>query len=69
MRDGDISVALTVKPNVIASLERIDSKRYAPLSMDNPLKPEYQACGELPGEPGYDEKTSLSYMRTDLHGI
>ncbi len=61
MRDGDIWVAVTVKPNVIASLERIDPKRYEPLSMANPLKPEQQGCGKLPGEPGYDENLSKLY--------
>ncbi|MEH7482504.1 alpha/beta hydrolase domain-containing protein [Neobacillus drentensis] len=61
MRDGDIWVSLTVKPNVVASLERIDPKRYAPLSMANPLPPEQQVCGKLPGEPGYDENLSKLY--------
>lgn len=58
LRDGDIWVAITVKPNVIASLKRIDSTRYAPLSMANPLPPEKQTVGKLPGEEGYDENLS-----------
>jgi hypothetical protein len=61
MRDGDIWVAVTVKPNVIASLKRIDPKRYAPLSMANPLPPDKQTTGKLPGEPGYDENLSKLY--------
>ncbi|WP_409304136.1 alpha/beta hydrolase domain-containing protein [Peribacillus sp. SCS-155] len=61
LRDGDIWVSVTVKPNVIASLKRIDPKRYAPLSMANPLSPELQACGKLPGEAGYDENLSKLY--------
>ncbi|WCK54961.1 alpha/beta hydrolase domain-containing protein [Aneurinibacillus sp. Ricciae_BoGa-3] len=61
LRDGDIWVALTVKPNVIASLKRIDAKRYAPLSMANPLPPDKQSSGKLPGETGYDENLSKLY--------
>jgi hypothetical protein len=58
LRDGDIWVAVTVKPNVIASLKRIDSSRYAKLSMANPLPADKQVCGKLPGEAGYDENLS-----------
>lgn len=58
MRDGDIHVALTVKPISIAALKRFDAGRYARLSMANPLPPARQACGKLPDEPGYDENTS-----------
>lgn len=61
LRDGDIWVSMTVKPNVIASLERIDPERYTPLSMANPLPPELQKCGKLPEEPGYDENLSKLY--------
>jgi hypothetical protein len=58
MRDGDIWVAVTVKPISIAALQRFDAKRYGRLSMDNPLPASQQTCGRLPGEPGYDENTS-----------
>ena len=58
MRDGDIWVAATVKPISIASLQRFDAERYGPLSMANPLPPEEQTCGNLPGEDGYDENVS-----------
>jgi hypothetical protein len=61
LRDGDIWVAVTVKPNVIASLKRIDSKRYASLAMANPLPPEKQLCGLLPEQAGYDENVSKLY--------
>jgi alpha/beta hydrolase family protein len=61
MRDGDIHVAVTVKPVSIAALKRFDAKRYAPLSMDNPLPPSQQTCGSLPGDPGYNENTSKLY--------
>ena len=58
LRDGDIWVAITVKPNVIASLKRFDAVRYAPLSMANPLPAAQQACGTLPGDANYDENVS-----------
>lgn len=58
MRDGDIHIGLTVKPISIAALKRFDAKRYAPLSMANPLPAADQACGSLPGDPGYNENTS-----------
>jgi hypothetical protein len=61
LRDGDIWVAVTVKPNVIASLKRIDSTRYAPLAMANPLPADKQLCGLLPGQDGYDENLSKLY--------
>jgi hypothetical protein len=61
MRDGDVHIGLTVKPISIAALQRFDADRYGPLSMANPLPPEQQQCGRLPGEPGYNENTSKLY--------
>lgn len=61
MRDGDIWVSMTAKPNVIASLQRIDPTRYGTLAMSNPLPAAEQACGLLPGEEGYDENLSRLY--------
>ncbi|MDB5622234.1 MAG: hypothetical protein JWR39_797 [Devosia sp.] len=61
MRDGDIWVSMTAKPNVIASLQRIDPARYGKLAMTNPLPPEQQKCGLLPQEQGYDENLSKLY--------
>lgn len=61
MRDGDIWVAVTVKPISIAALQRFDAERYGPLSMDNPLSPAQQTCGLLPAQTGYDENTSKLY--------
>jgi hypothetical protein len=58
MRDGDVHVGLTVKPVSIAALQRFDGERYAALSMANPLRPDEQPSGRLPGEPGYDENRS-----------
>jgi hypothetical protein len=70
LRDGDIHVALTAKPISIAALKRFDAQRYAPLSMANPLPPAQQACGLLPGEPGYNENTSKLFengLIWDIH--
>jgi hypothetical protein len=61
MRDGDIHIGLTVKPISIAALKRFDAKRYGRLSMSNPLPAAAQACGGLPGDPGYDENVSKLY--------
>ena len=61
MRDGDIWVSMTAKPNVIASLQRIDPARYGELAMANPLPASEQECGLLPGEEGYDENLSRLY--------
>lgn len=61
MRDGDIWVSMTAKPNVIASLQRIDPARYGTLAMNNPLPAAEQECGLLPDEEGYDENLSRLY--------
>lgn len=61
MRDGDIWVSITGKPNVIASLQRIDPERYGTLAMSNPKPVDQQACGKLPGDEGYDENLSKLY--------
>lgn len=61
LRDGDVHVALTIKPIAVAALQRFDPVRYASLSMANPLPPHEQAVGSLPGEPGYDENLSRLY--------
>jgi hypothetical protein len=61
LRDRDVHVALTVKPVSIAALQRFDAERYAALSMANPLAPEQQSGGTLPGEAGYDENESRLY--------
>jgi hypothetical protein len=58
LRDGDAWVGITSKPNTIAALKSFDPVRYASLSMANPLPPEQQTCGLLPGEPGFNLNTS-----------
>lgn len=58
IRDGDAWVGITSKPITIAALQKFDPVRYAPLSMANPLPPEQQTCGLLPGQPGFNLNTS-----------
>lgn len=61
LRDGDAYVGVTIKPNAILALQTFDPARYGSLSMANPLPPEEQACGLLPGQPGYNPNTSRLY--------
>ena len=58
LKDGDAWVGITSKPIAILALKNFDPVRYASLSMANPLPPEQQTCGRLPGEPGYSPNTS-----------
>ncbi len=58
LRDGDAWVGITSKPNTIAALKSFDPVRYGALSMANPLPPEQQTCGLLPGQPGFNLNTS-----------
>jgi hypothetical protein len=61
LRDGDAYVGITSKPIAMVALQNFDPVRYAPLSMANPLPPDQQTCGRLPGEPGYSPNTSKLY--------
>ena len=61
LRDGDAWVGITSKPIAILALQNFDPVRYASLSMANPLPPEQQTCGRLPGEPGYSPNSSKLY--------
>jgi hypothetical protein len=61
IRDGDVYVGVTSKPNVLEGMKRFDPDRYAELSWDNPLPPGEQACGTLPGQPGYNPNLSRLY--------
>lgn len=58
INDGDAWVGITAKPIAIDALKRFDPVRYGALSMANPLPPEQQTCGLLPGQPGYNANTS-----------
>jgi hypothetical protein len=57
----DIYVGITSKPNVFDGMIRFDASRYSKLSMPNPLPPEQQICGRLPGETGYNPNLSKLY--------
>lgn len=61
LKDGDAWVGITSKPIAILALKNFDPARYEALSMANPLPPEEQTCGRLPGEPGYSANTSKLY--------
>ncbi len=61
LKDGDAWVGITSKPIAILALQNFDPVRYASLSMANPLPPEEQTCGRLPGDPGYSPNTSKLY--------
>ena len=61
LKDGDAWVGITSKPIAIVALKNFDPVRYAPLSMANPLPPDQQTCGRLPGEPGYSANSSKLY--------
>ncbi|MDA0679699.1 MAG: alpha/beta hydrolase domain-containing protein [Proteobacteria bacterium] len=58
LKQGDVYVGLTSKPNVFPGMVRFDAARYGPLSMPNPLPAAAQICGTLPGEPDYDPNLS-----------
>jgi hypothetical protein len=47
--DHDIYVGITSVPNVLPGMQQFDPERYADLSWANPLPPEEQSCGLLPG--------------------
>jgi hypothetical protein len=61
LKDHDVYVGLTSKPNVLPGMQQFDAARYAALSWANPLPPEDQTCGTLPGEAGYDPNLSKLY--------
>lgn len=58
LKQGDVYVGITAKPNVLPAMVRFDAARYQRLSMPNPLPPERQACGTLPGESDHDPNRS-----------
>lgn len=57
----DVYVGITCKAAVFPGLQTFDAERYAGLAMDNPLPPEEQAGGLLPGDEGYDPNFSKLY--------
>ena len=71
VRDGDIYVGITSKPNTIAKMVEFDEKRYGRLSWANPtpdvpFSERLQATGGL-GDLNHDYETGLFWdMLTDL---
>lgn len=61
LKDGDVYIGVTSKANIVPALQAFDAARYADLNWSNPLPPEQQACGRLPGEAGYNPNTSKLY--------
>lgn len=61
IKDHDIYVGVTSKPNVLAGMQQFDPDRYAALSWANPLPPEQQTCGALPGDADYNPNLSKLY--------
>jgi hypothetical protein len=61
VKKGDVYVGITSKPNVFPGMVRFDAERYGPLSMANPLPPDQQTCGTLPGDPNYNANLSKLY--------
>ena len=69
LEQGDAYVGITSKPNVFPGMQRFDAARYGRLAMPNPLPPEDQACGALPGDAGFDpnlSKTSENGLAWDI---
>lgn len=58
LKQGDVYVGVTSKPNVIPGMVKFDADRYGRLAMPNPLSPDKQACGHLPGDPEYNPNLS-----------
>ena len=54
VKEGDVYVGITSAPVVLPGMVRFDPERYGRLSMANPLPPNQQSCGTLPGDPNYD---------------
>ena len=61
LKDHDVYVGLTSKPNVLPGMKQFDPQRYAALSWANPLPPDQQSCGSLPGDAGYNPNLSKLY--------
>ncbi len=61
LRKHDVYVGVSAKPAVIPGMQLLDPERYADLAMDNPLPPEEQAGGTVPGDPDYNADYSRLY--------
>jgi hypothetical protein len=61
LKNGDVYVGITSKPNVLPGLLRFDRKRYKRLNWANPVPAEQQTCGKLPRQKRYDPNLSRLY--------
>jgi hypothetical protein len=68
LESGDAFVGVTSKPNVFPGMCRFDPARYGRLAMANPLPPDEQACGKLPGEPDHDPNL-FGVSKLDENGL
>ena len=57
----DVYVGITSKAAVFPGMQVFDAERYAGLAMPNPLPPEEQAGGTMPGDADYDPNYSKLY--------
>ena len=57
----DVYVGITCKAAVFPGLQQFDAQRYADLAMSNPLPPDQQAGGTMPGDANYDPNYSKLY--------
>lgn len=61
IQSNDVYVGFLGKPNGIPPLQQFDAKRYASLSMPNPVPAAQQTCGSLPTDPDYNPNLSKLY--------
>lgn len=75
MRNGDIYIGITSKPNVVPAMQKVDAERYATLNWKNPQKdPQYtlkdQDLGNMEGASSPETEDGLFWdMLTDLADI
>jgi hypothetical protein len=69
LRDGDVYVGITSKPNVLPGLLRFDRQRYKRLSWANPVPVAEQTCGRLPHQKNYDADLSRLYENGLVYDI
>ena len=63
--NGDVYVGITSKPAVFPGMIKMDPKRYGRLKFQNPVPPEKQICGHMPGEKDYSPDIS----KTEENGL
>ena len=69
LKDGDVYVGITSKPNVLPGLLRFDRTRYKRLNWANPVPAAQQTCGKLPHQKNYDANLSRLYENGLVYDI